>query len=199
MEEVISIEKYTEEERQFFVEQIQSMYNELYRILLVKTSSDQVAEELIQKICYKAWKSFHNLKDRSKFRGWIKMILDYTVKDYWREYYQEKEVMDITPDPENHIRKKSVRHSYMTSSLVIMKEMCGSLIRRENREMVCQALLQMKQPYQDLLKLYLYEEMSYKEIAELTGIKEGTVQVQIYRGLKKLAELYHKIDEEGSE
>jgi RNA polymerase sigma-70 factor (ECF subfamily) len=52
-----------------------------------------------------------------------------------------------------------------------------------------QALATLAEEYRSAVVLYDVLGCSYAEIAELTGVAEGTVKSRIFRGRKRLAEL----------
>lgn len=60
---------------------------------------------------------------------------------------------------------------------------------RETIEAVKQAIRTMSEKDRLLLRLYLFDEKSYKEIAELAGISEGNARTAVFRAKKRLAKL----------
>ncbi|MNP71351.1 ECF RNA polymerase sigma factor SigW [compost metagenome] len=47
-------------------------------------------------------------------------------------------------------------------------------------------LLSLPEKYKTVLYLYYFEEYTVKEIAEMLGRKESTIQTQLFRGRKRL-------------
>ena len=181
----------TEEERNFFEEQIRMMYRELYAAAVDGTGSVPDAEDLLQTVCAEAWRSFSSLKDRKKFRSWIRGILRHRLNDYYRRKYREKENQTITSDPEGEL---SDSPSFLTSELVVRDEVIEHLINQQERVVVMQAFAQLSEKYQSLLRLWILEEYNQKEVAEITGMNYGTVRVEVHRGLDRLLTLYKKIE-----
>lgn len=52
----------------------------------------------------------------------------------------------------------------------------------------------LEEPAQTIIKLRFFEELSLKEIAEITGLKLNTVKTKLYRGLKQLKEKIQEVD-----
>ena len=115
IEEVIRIGPYTEEERQFFKKQITALYPEMYRYVRAQLNplNKGMAEDLVQIACRKAWESFHTLKDRKNFRGWIFRILKNTRNEYYRKVFRESEILFFSDDPEGEAKKeRNRRHDH---------------------------------------------------------------------------------------
>ena len=64
-----------------------------------------------------------------------------------------------------------------------------SLARREAAERVRAALMKMSETYRSVLVLRHYEDLKFREIAEVLGIPEGTVKSRMAEGLSQLARL----------
>lgn len=52
----------------------------------------------------------------------------------------------------------------------------------------------LEEPARTIIKLRFFEELSLKEIAEITGLKLNTVKTKLYRGLKLLKENIQEVD-----
>jgi len=60
------------------------------------------------------------------------------------------------------------------------------LVKTEEHRLLCDALKQMGESCRTILRLRYYEEYSYKQIAELLNIPEGTVASRLKRSLVRL-------------
>lgn len=47
---------------------------------------------------------------------------------------------------------------------------------------------------QTIIKLRFFEELSLKEVAEITGLNLNTVKTKLYRGLKQLKENIQEVE-----
>ena len=56
----------------------------------------------------------------------------------------------------------------------------------EVRELVTQAIGEMRDKYAVIVHMRLIGELTPREIANRVGLKEGTVRVRLFRGLRKL-------------
>jgi RNA polymerase sigma-70 factor (ECF subfamily) len=64
-----------------------------------------------------------------------------------------------------------------------------SLARREAADRVRHALMRIPEGYRSVLVLRHYEDLKFREIAEVLGIPEGTVKSRMAEGLSQLARL----------
>ncbi|HEY2367297.1 MAG TPA: sigma-70 family RNA polymerase sigma factor, partial [Polyangiaceae bacterium] len=63
---------------------------------------------------------------------------------------------------------------------------------RQVEEIVRQAISEVDENFRECLILCDVEELSYEEIAEITGLPVGTVKSRIFRGRAQLRELVEK-------
>jgi RNA polymerase sigma-70 factor (ECF subfamily) len=68
----------------------------------------------------------------------------------------------------------------------------------EENECLHRALRQLPVKYMSVVELYYFQELSYQQIAELTGIAVRTVETRLYRAKQRLRELLGP-DENGEE
>lgn len=185
---------YEEDDRKFFEEQLISLFSEMYLRLRLKTSEDYIADDLMQITCKKAWESFDHLRDRTKFKSWIFCILNNTLSDYYRNLYREREYLTFSSDPEEDVKNRRNINSYLSGELVIQETASACLIDEEHRNILWQAFEQLSEKQKTLLKLWMLNENSQKEIADITGMNYNTVRTEIHRGLAKLTKIFNDIE-----
>jgi RNA polymerase sigma-70 factor (ECF subfamily) len=62
-------------------------------------------------------------------------------------------------------------------------------LRNEQRERVRRALRQLPDAYREVMVLFYWNDLSYQEIVDATGLKESTVKTRLHRGRARLVEL----------
>lgn len=123
-------------------------------------------EDLFQEIVFQLWKSFPSFKGESKISSWIfKIALNTAIL----LYRKPKVALDITADFPERIHPQSEEDF------------------SENEERLFWALRKLSNSDRALISLYL-EDLSYMEIAEITGISENNVGVKLNRIKNKLKE-----------
>jgi RNA polymerase sigma-70 factor (ECF subfamily) len=65
----------------------------------------------------------------------------------------------------------------------------GSALRNEQRDRVRQALQQIPEKYREVLLLFYWNDLSYNEIVEVTGLKESTIKTRLHRARAQLLEV----------
>jgi RNA polymerase sigma factor (sigma-70 family) len=150
-----------------FLQHLDAAYN-LAR-LLTRNADD--AEDVVQESYLRAWRSFPGFRGESS-RPWLLTIVRNTSFTWLRdnrsradhtEYHEELHVSDgATPEAESlgHERARAVKR-------------CVEGLPADFREAIV---------------LREMEELSYQEIAEITGVPRGTVMSRLSRARARLAE-----------
>lgn len=66
------------------------------------------------------------------------------------------------------------------------------IVDKEKREWFMKNFKDLNHKYKKVLYLFAFQELSYKEISEVLGISLAQVKITIFRGRKKLKELYNR-------
>jgi RNA polymerase sigma-70 factor (ECF subfamily) len=67
-------------------------------------------------------------------------------------------------------------------------ETSDSILDRDRSALLTDAIDRLPPVYRTLITLFHREEMSYEEIIEITGMREGTIKNYLFRARKKLKE-----------
>jgi len=143
-------------------------------------SNFQDIEDIVQEIFIKAYKNIRSFDVRKKFPPWIYRIAH-------NEFV-------------NAIRKesKSPLSFFDPDTLFphpVSKENTDKQIGKEEFEQAINKCLDRLDPkYREPIVLYFFEDLSYKEIAEILHIPIGTVSVRLKRGKKIIRSIYQKSD-----
>ena len=119
-------------------------------------------EDLFQEIIYQAWKGYGSFRGESKFSTWLYRIALNTAISSLRR--RRPEVMAVAELPDHFSEGHGGDDRF------------GELLW---------AIPQLGEGDRAITALYL-EDMSYREIAEVTGISEGNVGVKINRIKQRL-------------
>lgn len=131
------------------------------------------SEELAQEVFLKAWKNLSQLQDVKKFRPWLCRITKTTVQNWLRSRKR---------DATSQARPLEALHG--TPSTELGPE--ATTIKREQEELVCQALNHLASPERLALVLFYREHQSIAEVARQLAISENAARQRIYRGRQSL-------------
>jgi RNA polymerase sigma-70 factor (ECF subfamily) len=136
------------------------------RSLMRRLSGDgALADDLAQQTFLQAWRKLHSLRDRRSFGAWLKRLAVNTWLQHVRRHDTLRDAGDI----------ESAALSYT--------ETPGEAMDLDS------ALEALSPPARLCIVLSYQVNMTHSEIAESTGLPEGTVKSHIRRGSQRLQEL----------
>ena len=164
---------------QAFNQLVERWQQRIHRLAYRYFSSHDEAMEITQKTFIKAYKRLHSLDDAEKFSPWIYRIANNLCRDEMRRAARRKST-----------RLDSLKSVRITNSIAANPEQ--SLRNSELGELLQQALS--KLPYEQRIVVILkeYEELKFREIAEILEEPENTIKSRMYYGLKKLRGIFEQ-------
>ena len=184
-EELIADLQQTNNERAFEI-LVQRYKNPLTNYVFRFLGDFDACSDVVQETMIKFYRYKDNYTSVAKFSTWIYTIAGNLARTEYRrrkrrtflsinDYGEDHKVLDI-PD-------ECYRPDVMTDSGI-------------KDQIIQKALLKVKEDFREVVILRDIEGMSYEEIAEITGLNEGTVKSRINRGRAKLQELLKDIYKE---
>lgn len=149
--------------KNWFCDNIKNLENGMYRLSYSILKNEEDAQDAVQEAIYNAYKNLETLKDKRKFKSWIYKIVTNTSFEILRN---KKNYIDI--EQENIPAEKID----IDTNLTLWKAVQG-----------------LEQPYRTTITLFYYEDMSIKEISEITGSKVDAIKKQLSRGRDKIKEV----------
>jgi RNA polymerase sigma-70 factor (ECF subfamily) len=132
----------------------------IHGILLSRIPRIEV-EDLVQDVFLAALQQLPALRESAAFGGWLAAIARNRAVDYLR---QAPRTTELPPD------------------------LASAGTDRSEAVFVLSVIRRMPDAYRETLTLRLVEGMTGPEIAALTGLTEGSVRVNLHRGMKQLRE-----------
>ena len=158
----------------------------IYNVIFGMVRNREDARDLTQDAFVKAYKNLHRFRFGSSFYTWICRI-----------------GMNVAID---HLRKQKVRKAQEFDDGIVTKEQGGvislahhrgspdkELERTRVHQQILAALDTLPEQQRQVVVLREMEGMSYKEIAEVMDIPEGTVMSRLYYARKKLQEALKEV------
>lgn len=153
----------------FLVEKYKVM---VFNLALKMVKVREEAEEVSQDTFIKAYKSLSSFKGESKFSTWLYKItyrncLDLLKKK--KQHYANETIDEIT------IHKIKATENILEG-----------IERKERAAIINSCLLKLPEVERSILWLFYFEELSLKEIIEVTDLSEANVKVKLHRARKHL-------------
>lgn len=142
--------------------------DELYRSARRMLADPVRAEDLVQEVYLRAWRSFHTF-DGGNCRAWLYKILTNCVHDY-------------------RSRGRKARAAFESEEILERQEAPPPVPESLEDEQILAALDELPESYRDVVLLADVQEFSYKEIAAMLDIRMGTVMSRLSRGRAVLRE-----------
>jgi RNA polymerase sigma-70 factor (ECF subfamily) len=121
------------------------------------------ADDVTQNVFITAWKRLDSLRDPAAFAGWIARVARNAAEDHRRRGRES-----IALDTSYAARERQADAAEAAQAL--------------------EAIRRLPEAYRETLVLRLVEGMTGAEIAERTGLTEGSVRVNLHRGMQLLRE-----------
>lgn len=137
--------------------------NKFYRLAYSYVQEDQAALDVVQNAICRALESCFGLKNPLALKTWFYRILVNESLQYLRKRKKE------TPLTEEH-----------TEDLTY----CEPAFAEDGQ--VYEAVTQLPETMKTVIFLHYYEDLTLKQIAEITDTPLGTVKTRLYSALKKL-------------
>lgn len=156
-------------------QEFERIYNDnidrIYRFVLIKVNSKELAEDLTSETFIKTWNVFKSAKKKDSLlnpRAFCYQIARNLIIDYYRSKSKLVSVSLDFPiaDPKNRIIEMAEINSDM--------------------KMVMNAISNIKNDYQDVIIWRYIDELSIEEIASLLDKSEEATRVMIHRAMDSL-------------
>jgi RNA polymerase sigma-70 factor (ECF subfamily) len=140
-------------------------YDYVLRIISKNEKNRTPAEDILQEVFLKVCQSFDQLRDKTKFRPWLRKI---TINQCYEYYRRHRETLPITVDiPDN----------------------CTYLELLLERDLVKRGMSRLGQEDQQLITLRYFLEVSCADIAVIMQISVNNVRVRLFRAKAKLRQI----------
>jgi RNA polymerase sigma-70 factor (ECF subfamily) len=151
-----------------FLQLINTHQGIIHKICRLYRDTPQDREDLFQEIIFQLWRSVPSFEGKAKFSSWMYRIALNTAILPFRKKRPDIRYTGQLPDNPEEPHEPD-----------------------EQQEQLLHALKQLNDADKALITLYL-EDLSYKEIAEITGITENNVGVKLNRIKNKIQQLLKK-------
>lgn len=157
------------------MEEIYKNYSQkIYKYLYGLTNDTELAQELMQETFYSAIKSINKFEGNCKISVWLYEI----AKNKWKNYLREN----------SKRRAVFFNDSKKVEKVAFEDELLEQLNSKNEVLDLYKAIHNLDEDVRELFYLRIKGDLSFKEIAEITGKSEEWARVTFYRGKLKLKE-----------
>lgn len=145
----------------------QNILNLVYSYVKNKVAT----EDLTQEIFVKCYRSLHTFEHQSKIKTWLCKIAINHCKDYLKSWHFQR-VQSFDPNDMPVTASKNDTEN--------------EVVRKDEQQEVVAALLQLPLKYREVIYLYYFEDLSLKEMEQLTKIKLNTIKTRMRKAKELL-------------
>ena len=169
-----------------FTQLVKRWHPKIYNFAF-RYSNDRIfAEEVVQKTFLQLYEKIDQLRDAAKFRGWFYRIINNECFTEGRKVKRKQDLFTVTSTFPGIADRSNPEEMYN---------------RKERGKVVLQVLQQLPKEQRQVILMKEYEDLKFREIAEILGESENTIKSRMYYGLdamrkillnhKWTKELYH--------
>ncbi|TCN22339.1 sigma-70 family RNA polymerase sigma factor [Mesobacillus foraminis] len=146
---------------------------EILQLVYSYVKNRSIAEDLTQDIFVKCYKSLHTYSGKARIRTWLWRIAINHCKDYLKSWYARNVILTEKETEPAYHQDKTVEQT---------------VIQKGEDQELAEAVMELPIKYREVIYLFYFEELSIKEISEVTDIKENTLKTRLRRAKDLLKE-----------
>lgn len=155
------------------------LYGKMIGVALRYTSDRDSAEEIVQEGFIKVFDKLSTFDFKGSFEGWVRRIVANTAIDMLRKNkkmpFLSENDYDFKEEIENPMEEQELRDLHHVQTEQAMK-----------------AVQLLSPAYRTVFNMYVLEEYTHKEIAEILGISEGTSKSNLAKAKMNLQKIVER-------
>jgi RNA polymerase sigma-70 factor (ECF subfamily) len=171
-------------DKEAFLQAYDGYVNDIYRFIYFKIGNSEEANDITSQVFLKTWNYVqeNKLKNRATLKALIYKIARNTIIDHYRSNSKAEKV-NIDNNIDDDQGRASIDIEDKSQDIARQAEINSDM------EEVRRNLGKLKDEYKEVLILKYVNELSFKEIAAITGKSKSNTRVLAHRALKALREL----------
>ena len=151
----------------------------LFRLALRITQNREEAEDVVQETMMKVWSRREQWEQLDSIKAFCLTICRNLSLDKARRMDNQTQSLDAAVDPADHSHTANPEEQ---------------AVQRDRVLLVRQLISQLPEKQRSCMQLRDIEGMSYKDIAEVLGINEQQVKINIFRARQSIKERFFEIE-----
>jgi len=168
-----------------FAELVRSYRNIVVGFAYNMVGDSFAAEDLAQETFIKAYASLATLEADEKFGAWLRVICRHTCMDHLR-------------GKKGEVSLETLRSGGLDPAETGVRPVDRKIIVEEEEGLILDALRELRDDYREIIILKHIEELSYKEIAKITGLSVSGVGEKLSRVRQMLKEVLDEREKTGT-
>lgn len=140
----------------------------IYNFIFYKTFHKESAEDLTSQTFFKALRTIDRVDPSRPFQSWLFKIAHNSVIDHYRSHKEHRDVDDFWDLSDEDV------------------DVVGDIDKADQIKRIKEHLKELNTTEREIVMLRVWQELSYKEIAEIVGKTESNCKVIYSRALEKL-------------
>lgn len=152
-------------------------FRDVYLFILAMSGDAQTAEEITQETFFKALKAIDKFRNVCSVKTWLCQIGKNTYLSYLekQKHFAREDVADVAASDSD-----MAQAGEQSPEAVYLK--------KDEALSIYKVLKLLKEPYKEVFTLRVFGDLSFREIGEIFGRKEGWARVTYHRARQKIQE-----------
>lgn len=145
-----------------------SYFQNVYKYLLKLSKDEKLAEELTSETFFKALKAIDHFQGKSSISTWLITIARNSYFNYLKSNRDFTDIDEVTEISDDKV------------------DIEAQFIENETSTKIYSIICILDEPYKEIFKLRVFEELSFKQIGEMYGKTENWACVTYHRAKSKI-------------
>jgi RNA polymerase sigma-70 factor, ECF subfamily len=173
-----------QKDKNAFIEAYDAYADDIYRFAFFKIGNAEEAKDMVSAVFLKVWNYAQSkgLDESKSLRAFIYKTARNLIIDHYRQLRETETRLD---DSRNNLHETLADEK---QDLALQSEIISDI------DAVMASLDKLKDEYREIILMHFVDELSFAEIAEVTGKTTGSIRVQTFRALQALKDLLGEKD-----
>jgi len=152
----------------------------IFNFILKYTGNRELAQDLLQETFTRVWMAAHTFNlMHGNFKGWVlKIALNLTRNELSRKRY-DYHYVDVTAMNEGQ-DELADSHGELPDQATVQSDL---------KQVISKALGQLSPVLREIIIMKHFQQLKFKEIADITETPEGTLKARFHRAISRLREI----------
>ncbi len=165
-----------------FESELQPILDKAYAVAYRLAGNRDDAQDLVQDAAIQAFRAFGTYQSGTNFKAWFTRILVNRFLNVRRAAERRPQTVSIDEAEDFFLFQQAKNRKMLSRG----SDPAAALTAKIDRQLIADALMNLPPEFRAVATLYLIEDYSYEEIAQLLEVPIGTVRSRLHRGRKLL-------------